>query len=181
MLLFGVCLAKRKRNSVSYPSGAPFPIDPNLDEALKRAVSEVLSGMAAHAQGSPMTYSINIRVDGSGIAPTLQPALERNAQRHLEPADVRAPLVEVIDRRESVTVIAEVPGAERRSLRVRATPTRLEVRSGVCGGTGECVNVINLPAETDPASASARYMNGILEVNVAKGSGKRAARSVKVE
>ena len=163
--------------------GFPFPIDSKLDEALRRVVSEVLSCIPQEP-GVPITYSINIRVDENGVPAAMQPvagkAAENGAQATLRPADAREPMVEVIEREKSVTVVAEVLGADRRSLRVRATPRRLEVCSKERGGPAGSVNAISLPAEVNPASAKARFANGVLEVTLKKGKGP-AASSVKVE
>ena len=174
-------MAKKKSNDVFNHFGTPFPIDPNLDDAIRRVVSDVLSGMTAQVPGSPITYSINIRVDENGVPSVSQPAPGKDAKASLEPDDARTPLVEVVERPRSITVIAEVPGADRNSLWVRAAPKRLEIRSAADGKPGMRANVINLPVLINPATASARFLNGILEVNVAKGSGPAAARSVKVE
>ncbi len=169
----------KKKNRASGPNGLPFPIGPNLDEALRRAVSEVLSGMASPAQGAPMTYSINIRVDENGV-PAISQASPDGMARKTLPADEWNPLIEVVEREKAITVIAEVAGVDRKDLRVRATPTMLEVCSVGKAGTVEGINMINLPKETDPSSAVARYRNGVLEMTVSKGKGP-TARSVRIE
>ena len=175
-------MAKKRKNSAFELGGFPFPIDSKLDEALRRVVSEVLSSIPQEP-GVPITYSINIRVDENGVPAAMQPAAgkatEAATQAASQPADARNPMVEVIEREKSVTVIAEVLGADKRSLRVRAAPTRLEIRTKGKDLQVGTVNAIALPAEVDASSAKARFANGVLEVILAKGKGP-AARTVKV-
>jgi HSP20 family protein len=173
-------LTKNKKNHASDPDGLSFPIDPKLDEALRRAVSEVLSKMAVMEPGAPITYSIDIRVDENGVPSALQSAGKGNAQTELQPTAARNPLVEVVEREKLITVTAEVAGMEGNALRVRATPMALEICSVGNGRSVDRVRVINLPKRTNPATAIARYRNGVLEVTVEKGMGT-ASRTVRVE
>ena len=175
-------MSRNKKNKATDFSGFSYRLDPNLDESLRRAVSDALSKMTTLEPGAPITYSINIRVDENGVPGALQPQGNGIAgvQKEIHPADARNPLIEVFEREKSITVIAEVAGVDRKRLRVRATPMALELCSASNGRAVDCMNVINLPNETDPSSAVARYRNGVLEVTVRKGKG-RAARTVRVE
>ena len=172
-------MAKNKKNQASDLDGLSFPIDPKLDEALRRAVSDVLSKMAVLEPGAPITYSIDIRVDENGVPSALQSAGKGNAQTGLQPTAARNPLVEVIEREKLITVIAEITGMEGVP-RVRATPMALEICSVGNGRSVDRVRVINLPKQTNPATASARYRNGVLEVTIEKGMGT-ASRTVRIE
>jgi HSP20 family molecular chaperone IbpA len=173
-------LSKKKNNNHSSDDGFSFRLDPNIDEALRRAVSDALSKMTTLTPGAPITYSINIRVGENGVPSAMQPPADgRNAQRSLR-SEARDPMIEVVERDGSITVIAEVTGIDRNALRVRATPRTLEVCSTGNGKAVDRISVINLPKETDPASATARYRNGVLEITVDKGKGP-ATRFVRIE
>jgi HSP20 family protein len=172
-------LAKNKKNHALDLNGLSFPIDPKLDEALRRAVSEVLSKMAVMKPGAPIAYSIDIRVDENGVPSALQSAGRGDAQKELQPTAARNPLIEVIEREKSLTVIAEIVGMEG-ALRVRATPMALEICSAGNGRSLDRVKVINLPKRTNPSTASARYRNGVLEVTVEKGMGT-ASKTVRID
>ena len=92
----------------------------------------------------------------------------------------REPLVDVIDGKEDVTVIAEIPGVDKRDIDVKADDKTLAI--SVPNGSGGYHKELDLPAEVDPGTIKAEYKNGILEVKLRrKQPGSGARRKVKVE
>lgn len=175
-------MTKRKKSNNFELGGFSFPIDPNLDEALRRVVSEVLSGMTPLEPGAPIAYSINIRVDENGVPSISQLKGDKSPVKQVPLQEERKPMTEIIEHGRMVTVITEVHGADAKSLRVKASPTKLEICAKPRGRTAAAnLNTIALPKEINPASAKARLNNGILEVTLEKGRGSEASSAVKVE
>jgi len=92
----------------------------------------------------------------------------------------REPLVDVIGGREDVTVIAELPGVDRKDIELDADLRGLTIDVDAAGRKYH--KLIRLPAEVDPDTVQASYKNGVLEVKI-KRKKKRAPvkRKITVE
>ena len=92
----------------------------------------------------------------------------------------REPLVDVIEREKEVTVIAEVPGVERREIELNATDKTLGIN--VPNPERRYNKLIKLPCRVDPNSARAHYKNGVLEVRLDKmKEEKKEGKTISVE
>jgi HSP20 family molecular chaperone IbpA len=80
------------------------------------------------------------------------------------PSDGAAPerLVDVIDKGNNITVLAELPGTLREQLTIRASESELIIESSSEGKKYR--KIIALPKVVDPDTASAQLNNGVLEV-----------------
>jgi HSP20 family protein len=76
----------------------------------------------------------------------------------------REPLVEVIDGKQQVTVIAELPGVDKKDIDLKADEWNLTI--SVDAENRKYYKELEMPAEIDPASIKATYKNGILEVKL---------------
>jgi HSP20 family protein len=91
----------------------------------------------------------------------------------------REPLVDVINRPKEVTVIAELPGVDKREIMLKVQ------------GKGETLSIhvpnkfskkVELPAKVKSKMTKANYKNGVLEVNLVKEkAGKDSGHSIPVE
>lgn len=79
--------------------------------------------------------------------------------------DEREPLVDVINRKKEVSVIAELPGVDKKDISIKVS------------GENDALDIlvphkfskkVRLPARVKPKSAKANYKNGVLEVNLEK-------------
>jgi len=80
------------------------------------------------------------------------------------PSDEREPLVDVIDGKEEVTVIAELPGVNKEAIDLKADNKSLTIK--VDNENRRYYKEIELPAKIKPDSVNASYKNGILEVKL---------------
>ena len=78
----------------------------------------------------------------------------------------REPLVDVIEEKASIKVVAELPGVEKEDIKLNATEDMLTI--SVDTPQRKYYKEVILPAKIDPKSAKATYKNGVLEVKLAK-------------
>ena len=98
----------------------------------------------------------------------------------VEYKDEREPLVDVISDDGTIRVVAELPGVEKKDIKLRCSDKVLTV--SVDTPDRKYYKDIELPSEVDPKISKASYKNGVLEVTLAKvGSGKPPGEPIKVE
>lgn len=83
-------------------------------------------------------------------------------------SDSREPLVDVLDEVEQIVVIVEVPGVEERDIHTDVRGSVLTISAAT--GRRKYSKEVALPAAVDPASVAISYLNGVLEVRLAKRS-----------
>ncbi len=143
-----------------------------MDEMLKNFAQmdfEDLENMPQGGSGGgsgssePKVYGFSFRVGEDG-----KPVVQEfgNTHRGKGSEKEREPLVDVIKGDCEITVIAELPGASKNEIKVRATEETLEIEAE---GAGErrYSKTIKLPAKVQKGSAKASFKNGILEVRLA--------------
>ena len=86
----------------------------------------------------------------------------------------REPLVDVIDGRDEVTVIAELPGVEKGDIEMNADERNLSIT--VETKERRYHKELGMPADVDPDSIKAAYKNGILEVKLKRRERKAESR-----
>ncbi|VVB50507.1 Small heat shock protein HSP16.5 [uncultured archaeon] len=153
-----------------------------MEEEMNKIIGEASKGNAKIMQGKPIVYGFSMKVGPDG-----KPRIEEfgNAPvRSLPNADVtagqREPLVDVIDGAEEITVIAELPGVDKKDIRLEADDDILSIRVDTAGR--KYAKEIELPAEVDVENVKANYKNGILEVKLArKEPAKKDRKQLKVE
>lgn len=93
--------------------------------------------------------------------------------------EVREPLTDVFEEKESVKVYLELPGVEKNDIQLNVTESAVELKAGSFAKT------VKLPVvEVDTEKALASYKNGVLEVTIPKvqrpvDEGKK--RTIKIE
>ena len=79
--------------------------------------------------------------------------------------DEREPMVDVINKPKEVTVIAELPGVDKKSISLKVTGENNVLDIFV---PHKFSKKVKLPAKVRTKLAKANYKNGVLEVNLAK-------------
>ncbi|MHA1843362.1 MAG: archaeal heat shock protein Hsp20 [Promethearchaeota archaeon] len=110
------------------------------------------------------------------LGPDGKPRVSKFGNIKMEPEEqaevqsVREPLVEVIDGKEEVIIIAEMPGVSKEDIQIKATSKTVVIstKSGSTSYGRNYYKEIDLPAEINSDYAKARYTNGILEVKLKK-------------
>jgi len=112
----------------------------------------------------------------------------------LEPADVRLPSLDIVDRDHEILVRVEVPGVDKKDLDVSISGNVLTIKGSVQRerkdeseryhwreiSRGSFSRSITLPAGVDASSVTAALKDGVLEVTAEK-TGASKGRSVKVQ
>ncbi len=98
----------------------------------------------------------------------------------LEAKEEREPLVDVLDEKDSVRVIAEIPGVEKKDISLSASDRSLTI--SVDSDKRRYYKDVELPDDVDSKSAKAKYTNGVLEVTLTKVKRRRpTGETIKVE
>jgi HSP20 family protein len=122
------------------------------------------------APGKSYVYGFSMRTGPDG-----KPVIEEfgNVPRrggHELPGE-REPLVDVIDGKEEVSVIAELPGVDKKDIDLKAGERSLSII--VDTDRRKYHKELKLPADVDPDSVKAAYKNGILDVKLKRREGKK--------
>ncbi|MFW9906544.1 MAG: archaeal heat shock protein Hsp20 [Candidatus Thorarchaeota archaeon] len=108
------------------------------------------------------------KVTGSG--PGLQPSYERE------------PLVDIIDDIEVLRIIAEIPGVSKKDVDLSATENSLLIQAESIDKKRKYYKELDLPCVILPESASAKFKNGVLEVELKKNTAiDKTGKKVHVE
>ncbi|MEM3400022.1 MAG: archaeal heat shock protein Hsp20 [Candidatus Micrarchaeia archaeon] len=119
----------------------------------------------------PIVYGFSMRIDSEG-KPTVHEFGNFNP-RFKTISEEREPLVDVIEDKDMVTVIAEVPGVSKEDINLRATEDTLSIK--VDTAERKYSKTVSLPCRIKPASAKATYKNGVLEVKLERQEPKESS------
>jgi len=114
----------------------------------------------------PYVYGVRITVGPDGV-----PRVEEfgNVKRVGEKPVVKEeidPLVDVFEDEDEVVIVAEIPGASKEDIHVKALENKVIIKAR--GHDKRYYKEIELPAKVDPRKAKASYKNGVLEVRIKK-------------
>jgi len=149
-----------------------------LRERMDRLLERMLSGELAEAK-DPLIYGFSMRVGPDG-PPLIQqfgnatPVDEPDAE-----APSREPLTDIREEAERVTVIMELPGVDKKDIKVTAEDRSLELE--VLSPEKRFSKHLDLPCSVLPGSAKANYKNGVLEVVMRRRASRKKGRTVLVE
>ncbi len=163
-------MAKKRR----FPFGFGFDDDDffgrNIFDEIERMMKEMrgldmneLEKKSRKGKSFVMGYSITIGPDGKpvirefGDKPTITPKGTE---------DKREPLVDIIEEKNKIKVIAELPGVSKADIELNATEKNLEIK--VENAERKYYKSVELPAKIKPDTADAKYNNGVLEVSIEK-------------
>lgn len=111
-------------------------------------------------------YSVTVGPDGKPVIRefgNIKPS--PRGREPLELSDKREPLVDLFDEKNSVRIIAEIPGIEKEDINLDLEGRTLLVS---VDAARKYYKKIELPADVDEKEIKANYKNGILEVTLKK-------------
>ncbi len=85
---------------------------------------------------------------------------------HIDVKEKREPLVDVMTTNGEVKVIVELPGVEKKDIKLHGTENSLTI--SVDTPQRKYYKEVELPAKVDPKEAESSYKNGVLEVALQK-------------
>ncbi len=146
-----------------------------FDELLERLMGGDLGN-----EDNPLIYGFSMRVgpDGTPVINEFGNTVGPNVPNKGEGA-LREPLTDVIESDDKVRVIVELPGVEKKDVKVDAADRTLDIE--VTNPRKRFSKHMNLPCDVVPDSAKANYKNGVLEVVLQREVPKKRKKPVKVE
>ena len=111
-------------------------------------------------------YSVTVGPDGKPVIRefgNIKPTL--HGKKPVEVKDKREPLVDIFNEEDSVKVIAELPGVEKKNINLNIEDKTLTVS---VEKPRTYYKKIELPVSVDTSTPQAQYRNGILEINLKK-------------
>jgi len=78
----------------------------------------------------------------------------------------REPLVDVINNNGEIKIVAELPGVEKKDIKLYGTEDTLTITVDI--PERKYYKEVNLPAKVDPKNVKTAYKNGVLEVTLKK-------------
>jgi len=152
-----------------------------MRERMERAMREAgrQGGPGVRVEG-PFVYGFSMRVGPDG-----KPVIREfgNVQPKLKGAkaeESREPLVDVIEGDRETTVVAEVPGVEKKDIKLDATEEELKIT--VDAAHRKYHKAVYFKSAVKPETAKATYKNGVLEVRLErKAPAKEKGTKIPVE
>jgi len=89
-------------------------------------------------------------------------------------SEEREPLVDIIEGKDTITVIAEVPGVSKGDIKLKGSEKSLEIE--VDTPSRKYHKKISLPCDVKSMTAKANYKNGVLEVTIERVEKKKEER-----
>jgi len=137
-----------------------------IERMAEAMFEEFTAPREARSVRGPIVYGVRITIGPDG-----KPIIEEfgNVRRKGRKAIIEEavePLVDVIDEKDKVTIIAEMPGVEKDKISVRIKDNKLIIKAE--DGDRKYYKEIELPPGVKPETAKAKYRNGILEVTIEK-------------
>lgn len=114
----------------------------------------------------PIVYGVRITIGPDG-----RPIIEefgnvKRIGRRPVIEETIEPLVDVIDEKDRVTIVAEMPGLDKDDIDIRIKDGKLIITGK--GKDRKYYKEIRLPPGIKPETAKAKYKNGVLEVTIEK-------------
>ena len=114
----------------------------------------------------PLVYGFNMRIGPNGEPVIGSFGNIRPSEPKVKFTEEREPLVDVIDSGDNVTVIAEMPGVDKKDIKVSIMPNDLSIDAKDHGRNYS--KKIRLTSAIEQSPESAAFRNGVLELTFRK-------------
>jgi HSP20 family protein len=118
----------------------------------------------------PFVYGYSVTVGPDGKPQVREfgnfKAETRLGKPHMDVKEKREPLADVIDADDTVRVIVELPGVEKKDITLSGTDKKLTI--SVDTPERKYFKDVELPAKVDVKKATSTYKNGVLDIAVPK-------------
>jgi len=145
-----------------------------MEELMDKMMGEMFDRRAldgAQAGKKPLVMGFSVKLGPEGrahiesfgnVKPRPTNAQNQNMARI---SDVRAPLTDIVEGEDDITITAELPGAEKKNVKLEVSAQGVEIRADK---PTSFYKRVSFPAPADPKSAKINLTNGILELTVKK-------------
>lgn len=139
----------------------------SMEEMMKDLMEKAEKGEIK--QHGPFVYGFSMRVTPEGKI--IVDEFGNTAKgKEGELSNEREPVTDVINDKEEVVVISELPGVSKEDIQLKLNDRMLNIK--VDTPQRKYLKNVRLPAQVDPKSAKAHYKNGVLEVRLKKVGGQ---------
>ncbi len=149
-----------------------------MNEIMAKLMEDMERNRGNMRPGEPIVYGVNIRVGPDG-----KPHISKFGNvGQGEVKEEREPLVDIINHTKEIRVIVEVPGVNKKDIKLKTTSDTLTIT--VTDSQRKFAKTLKLPELVLEETAKATYNNGILEVVVQKKKPseiKTKGKEVKIE
>ncbi|HUY70122.1 MAG TPA: Hsp20 family protein [Candidatus Baltobacteraceae bacterium] len=155
-------MAKRKGGDIN----VNFDNVEDMNKFINKVVNELLSNNTVldnEANNSIYGFSIKIEQNRPQIQPQQRPPYMIPQQSSPEKSE---PLIDIIDARDTVTVVMMMPGLKKEQLNIFADSRTVMINSAM--PTWVYSKHLTMPEGIDPKSYNAKMNNSVLEVVFAK-------------
>jgi HSP20 family protein len=118
----------------------------------------------------PFVYGYSVTVGPDGKPKVREfgnfKAETRMGKPHMDVKEKREPLADVINTDGEVRVIVELPGVEKKDIKLSGTENKLTI--SVDTPERKYFKEVELPAKVDSKKATSKYKNGVLDITVPK-------------
>ncbi len=126
--------------------------------------------------GEPMIYGFSMRMGPDG-KPRIQQFGNAVPQAQ-EAAGGREPLTDIIEGKDNVRIIVELPGVDKDDIQLRVEDRILDIE--VDREDRKFYKQLELPCPVDQDHADATYKNGVLEITLKRAEPKKRGRSIRI-
>lgn len=152
--------------------------DEEFEEMRRRMerLMEQLTAGSAHLDREPMIYGFSMRVGPDG-----RPRIQQfgNAVAENQEPTTREPLTDVIEEKDKVRIVVELPGVEKSSIHLHSTPRAMDIE--VDDPDRRFTKHLELPCEVEAESAKATYKNGVLQILLRRKSPAEKRKEIRIE
>jgi len=149
----------------------------DLFEQLRKIPKEELNKKGIKMEG-PFVYGFSMKIGPEG-KPEIRQFGNLPKIKEKGVMDEREPLVDVIDKKDEICVMAEVPGVEKKDINLTIKNDKMTI--DVKNPERKYNKTITLPADVEPDTAKANYKNGVLEVILKKSKKKIEGKRIVIE
>lgn len=111
-------------------------------------------------------FSIRLGPEGRPVIREFGNVKPKKGKKEEILSEEREPLVDIIEGKEEISVIAEVPGVEKKDIDIRVSDNKLTIH--VDTKERKYHKELDLKCTVDPSKVKATYKNGVLEIIIKK-------------
>lgn len=149
---------------------------------MNRIMQNAMSGKTKPPEeGGPYVYGWSLRVGPDG-KPRFREFGNVSASEGMRPqqlSSTREPLVDVVEKDDTITITAELPGVAKEDIDLEVTEDMLTIN--VEDEEREYYKEVYLPTEVNAEEAEATYRNGILDIELHKAERKRTGTKIQLD
>ncbi len=134
-----------------------------MEEIMKDLMEKAEKGKIK--QQGPIVYGFSMRVTPEGKI-IVDEFGNTAKDKEGELSNEREPVTDVINEKEEIVIISELPGVSKEDIQLKLSDRMLNIK--VDTPERKYFKNVRLPAQVDPKSAKAHYKNGVLEVRLKK-------------